>query len=286
MTPRLSICIVSWNTRDYLRACLQSLRETAGELQTEIIVVDNASTDGSAEMVRDEFPETTLIANSVNQGYARGNNQALRAASGEFRLLLNPDVVVLEKSMHEMIAAMARHPRAAAVAPKLLNPDGSLQRSCRTFPYPAVIAYEALGLARLFPRSKRFGAYRMGWWNYDKEQTVEQPMASALLLRWTALAEIGLFDETFPIFFNDVDLCQRIWDAGWEIWFTPRAQVIHHGGASTKQVRRQMILESHRSLLRYYEKHYRGRVSPLAYHGARGLIRIGGLLRSLVASLE
>jgi len=282
----LSICIVNWNTCEYLRACLESIRDTRGDLEPEVIVVDNASRDGSQRMVRTDFPEVTLIANERNLNYAHGNNQALEAATGEFRLLLNPDVVLLPGSLQELLAAMHRHPRAGAIAPKLVYPDGRPQLSCRTFPAPAAIAYEASGLARLLPHSKRFGAYRMSWWDHDEERTVDQPMASALLLREVALEDVGLFDEEFPIFFNDVDLCRRLWGERWEVWFTPAAKVIHHIGASTRQVRREMVAESHRSLLRYYEKHYRGRINPLAYHGARALIRVGGALRGARARLR
>jgi GT2 family glycosyltransferase len=249
-------------------------------------VVDNASGDGSAEMVREEFPEVALIANAENLKYARGNNQALQVATGRFKLLLNPDVVLQPGALGELLAAMERHPRAGAIAPRLVNLDGSPQPSCRSFPDPAAIIYEGLGLSKLFPRSRRFGAYRMGWWDHGDERTVDQPMASALMLRSAALEGIGPFDEAFPIFFNDVDLCRRLWDAGWEVWFAPRAQVIHHVGASTRQVRREMIAESHRSLLHYYEKHYQGRVNPVAYGAARALIRLGGGVRSLSARLR
>ena len=282
--PRLSICIVNWNTRDYLRECLRSIDDTARDLAPEVIVVDNASIDGSAETVGQEFPAVTLVANDENLRYAHGNNQALELARGELKLLLNPDIVVLEGALAELVAAADRHPRGGAIAPRLVNPDGSLQLSCRSFPDPDVVLYETLGLSRLFPRSRRFGKYRMGWWSYDTERTVDQPMASALLLRASALGEIGLFDEGFPIFFNDVDLCRRLWDEGWEVWFTPAASMIHHVGAGTSQVRPQMIAESHRSLLRYYQKHYRGRVNPMAYHGARALVRVSGPVRAWAAS--
>ncbi len=284
--PRLSICIVNWNTRDYLRECLQSIADTASDLAPEVIVVDNASSDGSAEMVRRAFPSVMLLANDENLKYARANNQALEVAGGEFKLLLNPDVVVLEGALRELLAAADRHARAGAVAPKLVNPDGSLQRSCRSFPNPDALTYEMLGLSRLFPRSRRFGKYRMSWWCCDTEMTVDQPMASALLLRASSLAEVGLFDEGFPMFFNDVDLCRRLWNGGWEVWFTPAASMIHHVGAGTRQVRPQMVQESHRSLLRYYQKHYRGRVSPLAYHGVRALIRLSAPVRTWAAGIR
>jgi GT2 family glycosyltransferase len=121
----------------------------------------------------------------------------------------------------------------------------------------------------------------MSWWDQSDERTVDQPMASALMLRTAALEEVGSLDESFPMFFNDVDLCRRLWDAGWQVWFVPEARMIHHVGGSTRQVRRQMIAESHRSLLRYYEKHYRGRLNPAAYHATRALIRLAGTARQL-----
>jgi len=281
--PTLSICIVNWNTRDFLRDCLRSIGETAADLDPEVIVVDNASGDDSAEMVGSEFPEVQLVANEDNAGYARGNNQALERATGHFKLLLNPDIVVPEGALQGLLAAAERHPQAGGIAPKLVRPDGSLQLSCRVFPNPRVVLYETLRLSRLFPRSRRFGTYRMGWWGYDEERPVDQPAASALLLRSAALEEVGLFDEGFPIFFNDVDLCRRLWDAGWEVWFTPNTSMIHYGGASTRQVRPEMVAESHRGLLRYYEKHYRGRVNPLAYYGTRALVRVSGPVRGMVA---
>ncbi|MGQ9732193.1 MAG: glycosyltransferase family 2 protein [Candidatus Zipacnadales bacterium] len=285
-SPCLSICIVNWNTREYLRACLQSIHETLGDITHEVIVVDNASTDGSVEMVRQEFPEISLIANRTNRLYAAGNNQALERAQGAYLLLLNPDVVLQEGAIVELIACMERHPKAGAVAPKLVYPDGAPQLSCRSFPDPAVIWYEALGLSHLFPHSRRFGKYRMSWWTYDEERTVDQPMASALLLRSEALEKIGHFDVEFPLFFNDVDLCRRLWDAGWEVWFTPRARVVHHVGGSTRQIRPAMVRESHRSLLRYYEKHYRGRLHPGLYYVTYALIRAGGTLRGFAAQAQ
>lgn len=281
----LSVCIVNWNTRNHLKACLESLYAHADALELQVIVVDNASSDSSAAMVRESFPQVQLIANEDNEGYARGNNQALMQVSAEYALLLNPDTRVQEKTLRELLACVERHPRAGGVAPKLVYPDGRLQYSCRSFPTPDVVFYEVTGLSRLAPRSRRFGKYRMTWWDYNDERPVDQPMASALLLRMAALREVGLFDEAFPIFFNDVDLCKRLWDAGWEIWFTPRAVMTHFHGASTQQVRRAMIVQSHDSWVRFYEKHYRGRISPLAYWGAVLAIKTARYLRSAWASV-
>jgi len=277
--PALSICIVTWNTREMLDDCLRSIAEAPDAVSREVIVVDNASADGTAAMIRERHPQVTLIENAENLGYAAANNQALERAVAPLKLLLNPDIIVHRGSLDSLVTLMQRRPQAGAVAPRLLFPDGKVQASCRAFPTPDTVLYEALGLSRLFPHSQRFGKYRMTWWGYDEERTVEQPMASALLLRQRALDEIGLMDEDFPIFFNDVDLCKRLSEAGWEIWFTPAATMTHFGGASTSQVQQAMIAESHRSFLRFYAKHYRSALPSWQYHGVRALLRAGGAIR-------
>lgn len=281
--PELSICIVNWNTRDYLDACLRSIRTAPDAIRREVIVVDNASGDGSAEMVRREHPEVGLIANDRNLGFAAANNQALRVGMGRLLLVLNPDIEVHPGALDALADVLRRRARAGAAAPRLILPDGRIQASCRSFPTPDVVLYEVLGLSRLFPRSRRFGRYRMTWWGYDDERVVDQPMASALLLRREALDEVGLFDEDFPIYFNDVDLSKRLWDAGWETWFTPAASMTHVGGASTSQVRARMVVESHRSFLRFYAKHYRGTLPGWQYRLAVVALRFSGALRALGA---
>lgn len=284
--PELSIAIVNWNTREMLDDCLRSIREAPDEITREVIVVDNASADGSAEMVAADHPEVTLIANERNVGYAAANNQAIRASSGELVLLLNADIVVHPGALDALAQVLRERPEAAAAAPRLILPDGSVQASCRTFPTPRVVMYEALGLARLFPGSRSLGAYRMTWWDYDEERTVEQPMASALMLRRAALEDVGLMDEAFAIFFNDVDLCKRLYDAGWTIRFTPRAEMDHVGGASTSQVRRHMLVESHRSFVRFYEKHYRDELPWFTYRAALMLLAVGYRMRLLALSVR
>ncbi|MCE5236925.1 glycosyltransferase family 2 protein [bacterium] len=277
--PDLGICVVNWNTRDLLDRCLQSIREHAEDLAVEVVVVDNASSDGSADMVRERHPWVRLLANEENCYYAAGNNQGLRALETPLKLLLNPDIEVHAGSLQTLVQFLHEHPQAGAAAPRLRGPAGEVQFTCRSFPGPDVVVYEALGLSRLFPRSRWFGKYRMSWWNYDETRAVDQPMASALLVRDKALGQVGLFDEQFPMFFNDVDLCRRLWDAGWEVWFTPVAEMTHLGGAATRQVRREMIIASHRSFLAYYRKHYRGKVSPIAYAAAVLLLTLGLYVR-------
>jgi GT2 family glycosyltransferase len=281
----LSILIVNWNTRDLLRACLLSLRDTCRDIEHEVIVVDNASSDNSSSMVRAEFPEVKLLANSDNRGYAAGNNQAFNEARGEWIWLLNPDTEVQPGAPLAMCQFLQMHPHCGAVASMLVDAHtGKPQRSCRSFPTPAALWVEALGLARRFPRSRRFGFYRMGWWKYDDARMVEQPMASSLMLRWQAIEEAGgLFDEQFPIFFNDVDLAWRLHVAGWPIWYLPEAKVLHHGGASTRQVRPAMIHESHRSLQLFYQKHWRKSTNPLTFATTLLMMRAAGALRVAVA---
>jgi GT2 family glycosyltransferase len=262
----LSVCIVNWNTRELLKACLASLEAACKDLSVQVIVVDNASSDGSPEMVRDQFPGVELIANSENRYYAAANNQAIQAAKAPLKLLLNSDIEAPPGSLATLVSWMGEHPQAGAVAPRLVYPDGRLQRSCRSFPGPAAVVFEVMLLSRLFPRSRLLGSYRMTWWDYAEDRPVDQPMASAFLVRAEALEQVGLFDEAFPMFFNDVDLCRRLRDGGWEVWFTPATTLVHHHGGSTRLVRRKMIAESGRSFLRYYRKHYRGKIPWPTYY--------------------
>lgn len=275
---------MNWNTRDLLRACLQSLYRYPPDVSFEVIVVDNASEDGSAAMVRAEFPQVVLIANSENRGYAGGNNQALAQAQGAYVLLLNPDTEVFPDTLNRALAFLEAHPDAGAVGAKQFFPDGRVQASVRGFPTPANLLWEVSGLARLFPRW--LGGYRMRGFTYDRVAVVEQPMATFLMVRRAVVEQVGLMDEAFPLFFNDVDWCYRIVQAGWRIYFVPEVQILHHGGASTRQVRLSAIRESHRALEVFYRKHYRGRVNPLLYALCIGAIRVGGWVRVLVARLR
>lgn len=262
-SPQFDLCIVSWRTRDLLRACLRSV---IGQPEVaQIVVVDNASGDGTAEMVRQEFPSVHLLANSENVGFAAGNNQAIRAGNAPFVLLLNPDTEVQTSALGALLEVFGEDEHIGAVAAQLLLPGGAVQPSCRSFPEPAAVLLDALQLSRLFPRSELFGRYRLTFWDHQSRRICDQPMASALALRRAALEQIGLFDEEFPLYFNDVDLCYRLRQAGWRIVFEPKAKVLHHHGSSTWQVRPNAILESHRSLIRFYRKHYRGRIGWLGY---------------------
>ncbi len=252
-------------------------------IEHEIVVVDCASSDGSAAMVAHEFPDVKLIASDENLGFAAGNNRAYEAAVGEWIWLLNPDTEILDNAAESLLERLQSQSEIGAVASALVDArDGHIQRSCRTFPTPAALWAQASGLAALFPRSKRFGFYKMGWWNYRDARPVEQPMASSLMLRRVAIEEAGgLFDEQFPIFFNDVDLCWRLWQSGWQIWFEPRSRVKHWGGAATSQVRPEMIARSHQSLRKFYAKHYRGKIAAPLYFATMAMSELAGRARIL-----
>ena len=277
----LSVLLVNWNTRELLSACLASLQLHLNTIEHEVIVVDCASSDESAEMVEREFPHVQLLASKENLGFACGNNLAFSRSKGEWVWLLNPDTEVFEGAAQTLISFLEAHPEAGGVASALIDArDGSFQRSCRTFPTPAALWCEASGLARLFSRSKRFGFYKMGWFSHRTCRRVEQPMASSFLLRREAIhSSGGLFDERFPIFFNDVDLCWRLIQNGWQIWYEPQAKVLHWGGASTGQRRAEMIEESHRALEKFYAKWFRTKLSPPLYAATVGLVKTTGWAR-------
>jgi GT2 family glycosyltransferase len=279
----LSIIIVSWNTRELLDACLASvsreLTESLGGIdKAQVFVVDNASADNSAAMVAEKYPWVKLIANGDNRGFAAANNQAFALSQGDFVLMLNPDTEVKSGALKTLIEFFDSHPRAAVVAPQLLNTDGSIQRSCRQFPTFVGMLYELIGLSRLFPASSprgiKFREYKMLDWNHDDERQVDQPEGACLMIKRSVLEQVGTLDEGFFMLFEEVDWCYRVKKAGYEIWFTPRAQVVHHYGQSIKQVKVAMILSSHRGLYRFWHKHYRGGrwwLDAFAYTGLMAL---------------
>jgi GT2 family glycosyltransferase len=267
---QLSVIIVSWNTRDLLRRCLVTLQSELAGIESEVFLIDNNSADGSADMVRAEHPWVRLTANDTNRGFAAANNQAMRVATGKYVLLLNPDTEVKTGSISTLMKFLDDNPKAGIVAPQLLNSDGSIQRSCRQFPTFLGMFYELLGLSRLFPNNAKFRQYKMLDFEHDVQCQVDQPEGACLLLRKQVVDEIGMLDEGYFMLFEEVDWCYRIKQAGWEIWFTPAAQVLHHYGQSIKQVKVRMILSSHRGLHRFWSKHYKkGRwyMDPPVYAG-------------------
>lgn len=212
-------------------------------------------------MIRDEFPDVVCIEPGANTGYAHGNNLAFSAARGTFLLTLNPDTEFRDDSLQKSINWMHRQPSVGSLGIRQIMPDGSVQRSVRGFPTIAGVIGALTGLDRLHP-SGPLGSYTLREFDYSRTQPAPQPMGTFLLFRREALTKIGdaarPFDEEFPIFFNEVDLLKRLDEAGWPCWYLAEAEVLHHHGSSTKQVKKSMIWESHRSLARYFSKHLRG----------------------------
>lgn len=278
----ISILIVNWNTRDLLDACLCSIeRHPAGE-PIEVIVVDNASADGSADMVREKHPSVTLIEPGSNTGYAQGNNLAMKAAHGEWMLTLNPDTELFEDTLDQAVAVLTSHPKAGALGARQIFTDGTTQASVRGFPTVLGILGDLTGLGKRFPHS-RIGSYRLGGYDYEREQDAPQPMGTFLMFRRAALhsvneaqSELAPYDESFPIFFNEVDLLYRLKSAGWKAIYSPKVRILHHGGEGTKQRRKEMIWESHRSLIRFFEKHH---PSPLLFL-FKFIVSAGALVRA------
>jgi len=244
--PRVSIIITSWNTRTYLEQTLGSLRSTVPAGLAEIIVVDNHSADGSAEMVSSAFPGVRLVRNTRNAGFARANNQGYGLSAGMYILLLGSDTIMREGTIEAMAEYLDAHPSAGAVSCRLLNPDGTPQMSCRRFPRlrDAVATY--LSLHRL----TREYTYRD--FDFSRTQDVEQPAATCLMIRRSVIDTTGLFDERYTILYNDVDLCRRIRAAGRSIWYLGNAEIVHHGCASTNQATPAIRLEMYRNILRYF----------------------------------
>lgn len=258
---KLSIVIVNWNTRELLLNCLGSLRRHAPTCTHEVIVVDNASPDGSAQAVAANHPEVRLLALDHNTGYARGNNVGIESAQGEYLLTLNPDTEFEDESLDRAISKLDTRKDVAAIAVRLIGFEGETQRSVRGFPSIAGILGQITGLARRFPGSA-WDNYVQNSFDYEAEGYADQPMGTFLMFRRDALDLLVQptrpFDESFPIYFNEVDLLKRLADRGRRCWYLPDAHVRHLHGASTRQVRRSMIWESHNSLVRYFEKHLRG----------------------------
>lgn len=254
--PDLSIIIINWNTRDLLVRCLHAIEQTAGELDLEIIVVDNASSDDSVPVLRRQFPSVHLVANSSNVGFARANNQALRMARGRYYLLLNSDAFVHAGAVRTMLEYMEQHPKVGGVGCQLVYEDGTLQRSCSSFPTLATELWQALWLDRLFPKSPVFGRYLMSYWDMNDMREVDCVLGACLMLRREAIAQVGLFDERFFMYSEEVDLCYRLKRAGWAIYFVPSASATHIWGGSANKVPAQTFLRLYNSRLYFFRKHY------------------------------
>jgi GT2 family glycosyltransferase len=254
----LSICIVTLQAREYLRGCLDSIYQNPPAYPYEIIVVDNHSTDGTVELLQADYPQVQIILNSENLGFTAPMNQALRAASGDFLLQLNPDTLVHPKALDTLIDFMNDHPEVGICGPKVLNRDGTLQLACRrgeSRPW-AVFSY-FLGLSARFPKSKLFGGYLLNYMDENATHPAAGVSGSCMLIRREVVERIGYLDERFFAYQEDADFCARCWKAGWQVYYVPAAKIVHYGGQGGSRVQPyRSIIEWHRSYWLFYRKSY------------------------------
>jgi GT2 family glycosyltransferase len=254
---KLSIIILNWNDKKVIADCLRSIYKGTNALDFEVIVSDNGSTDTSVEMIHREFPQTRVIENGANLRFAKGNNAAIAASRGEYVLILNPDTIIHRGSLEKFVTFADQHPEAGAFGCRVLNPDGSYQESGRPFPTLRGDWIAAFFLRPLAHLSSWFIADRYIGWNGDTVRTVDWQSGCCLLVRSQLLTQIGGFDEQFFYYYEDVDLCFRVWKAGYPILFTPDATIVHLGGQSTKErMPLGFELDKYVTRYRYYYKHY------------------------------
>ena len=244
--PDVTVIVVTWNALPWVEQCLESVRGR------DTIVVDNGSTDGTLELVRERFPEVRIVEQE-NRGMGGGNNAGMRLAEGRWFFLLNSDAWVVGDGLDRLVAYGDAHPDAAVVGPRLLNQDGTLQRSVRGEPNLWRLSTEYLGIRKLAPHSNLLNPLYMGGFDHDTETEADWLYAAALLVRREAVEQVGMFDEDFFMFSEEVDWLTRFRRAGWKVLFTPSAEVVHVGGASHGG---QLYVENLRGLLRFEAKHH------------------------------
>ena len=232
----LSIIIINYNAKEFLQNLIHSLQKALSKITHEIIVVDNASDDGSVEFIRDKFPQIHLIVNKTNVGFSKANNEALKISKGKFILLINPDTIVSEDTINRMIYFLNQNPDAGLAGCKILNPDGSLQLACRrSFPGPWTSFCKVTGLSTLFPKSKLFAKYNLTYLDENSTYEVDAISGSFMMMNREAYEKVGGFDEQFFMYGEDLDLCYRIQKNGYKVYYYPGTQIIHYKGESTKR---------------------------------------------------
>ncbi|MFY9232860.1 MAG: glycosyltransferase family 2 protein [Fimbriimonadaceae bacterium] len=272
----LSVTICSWNTREDLRACLASLEAIRGEAAFEVIVIDNASGDGSADMAEESFPWVRLYRMAKNLGFTGGQNYAMSERKAPHAFLLNSDTVVHAGALRSLLDFHAQYPQAGIIGPKLLNPDGSLQFSCRRFPNPWAALFRNTFLGKLFPKNRFTREYLMQDVSHDEPAAVDWVSGAAMFASKDFIDKAGLLDEGYFMFSEDVDWCWRARHAGFEVMYYPGSVITHAIGRSTEKVANKMIVRFHKSMFRFYRKNTLPLSSPFVR--PLKLMAVAGLL--------
>ncbi|MBA3470307.1 MAG: glycosyltransferase family 2 protein [Herpetosiphonaceae bacterium] len=266
----LAVVILNYNSADVLQPCLRSLLDQQWAGRLAIWVVDNASTDASVAMIEREFPSVQLIVSPTNAGFSAGNNLALRRIlaadpAPEAVLILNPDTVVPPDGIAGLAQALAGRPKAGVVGPKLVLADGSLDLACRrSFPSTAVALYRMTGLSRFFPRSRRFGRYNLTYLDPDQATEVDSVVGAAMLVRTSVIREVGMFDEAFFMYGEDLDWCYRIKAYGWQVWYDPAVTILHYKRVSSTRRAGPSIRAFYEAMRIFHRKHYESStIAPL-----------------------
>lgn len=253
----VSIIIVNYNTKKLTLECIQSIYHSNTSYQFEIILVDNNSTDGTVDAIVDEFPNIKVIANQENVGFSKANNQAINHSNGRYILLLNSDTIVKNGTIDTMVQFMDENKEIGASGCKVVLPDGTLDKAChRGFPTPSASFYYISGLARRFPNNPRFSGYHLSHLNMDDIHEVDCLVGAFMLVRSETISQVGLLDETFFMYGEDIDWCYRIKEAGWKIYYHPHVEIIHYKGASSRKKPFKIVYEFHRAMYLFHRKHY------------------------------
>jgi GT2 family glycosyltransferase len=267
----LSVVVVNYKSREDLLECLESLKRDSGALSTEYLVVDNDSRDGSPEALALRFPGVRLVLNTENVGYARAVNQGIAATSGDSVLIMNPDCEVRPGTLAALAGFLRQRPRTAIAAPRILNPDGTLEFSARSFPDPLTFLFNRYSLlTRLFPANPYSRRYLLTDWDHRSVRDVDWVSGACMMVRREAIDRVGGMDETFFMFNEDVDWCRRMKLAGWAVSYVPAAEIVHHIGASRRRVAPRVIYARHRGMIHYFHKHHP--MNPVVAALADGLI--------------
>jgi GT2 family glycosyltransferase len=274
----LSIVIVNYNTEMLLRSCLESVYASANGTPLDVWVVDNNSRDASVTMVKSRFPRVNVIENTCNVGFSKANNMVISRSRSDYLLLLNPDTLIIGDAIERMVRFMNERPEVGIAGCKVLNRDGTLQLACRrSIPTPRVAFFRLTGLSKIFPKNRMMAEYNMTYKSPDQTHEVDAVSGAFLMIRRKAVEDIGLLDERFFMYGEELDWCLRAKRAGWAVMYHPAAQIVHYKGQSTKYNSRRAAIEFYRAMYLFHKKHFARSHSPLV----NSMIYAGIFLKAL-----